>query len=370
MLDKAYQADLYEKEISQKWMDSGVFRPQTGNGRHINVLPPPNANGAMHIGHASGYVIMDIAGRYARMQGKETLLLPGKDHAGILTQTVFEKKLAREEGIMNRNEMSRAVFYQRCYDFCIDSAATMRSQEKAIGLSADWSREKFTLDPVIVPEVLKTFVKMYDEGLAYRGKRIINWCPFCQTAISDIEVEHQEENSKLWELKYPLVDQSGYISVETTRPETMLGDTAVAVHPEDPRFQALIGKKVLLPIMNREIPIIADHEVEREFGSGAVKITPAHDPVDYKMGIKHNLAMIQVIGPDGKMTAEAGRFAGMDSNTARQEVLTELEKLGVLGHIKDHLKPMSRHDRCHNTVEYLLSDQWWINVDHPSFSLK
>jgi valyl-tRNA synthetase len=371
MLAKAYDAQQHENNTYKLWESSGVFQPVNNKkGTHINILPPPNANGSLHLGHASGYTIMDIAGRFARMNGKETLLLPGKDHAGILTQTVFEKKLLAEEGI-DRYDLGRETFHKRCYDFCIDSAEIMRAQEKRIGLSADWSREKFTLDPEISEEVLDTFVKMYDEGIIYKGSRIINWCPHCQTALSDMEVENEETQGKIWDLHYPLTDGSGEIVVATTRPETMLGDTAVAVHPDDERYQNLIGATVTLPIVGREIIIVADDEIDMNFGSGAVKITPAHDPLDYQIGKRNNLEEIQVIGLDGKMTEEAGSdFAGLTTIEARDKVVAEFESLGLLGKVKDHTKPLSTHDRCGHVIEPLISEQWWMNTDHESFSLK
>lgn len=371
MLDKAYDAGKFERDIYKKWEDAGVFKPKnTGKGTHINILPPPNANGSLHLGHASGYTIMDIAGRFARMQGKETLLLPGKDHAGILTQTVFEKKLLAETG-ENRYDLGREEFYKQCYQFCVDSAEIMRSQEKRIGLSADWDREKFTLDPEISKEVLATFVQMYKDGIAYKGNRIINWCPFCQTALSDMEVEHKDSEGEIWELKYPLADGNGEIIVATTRPETMLGDSGVAVHPDDKRYQHLIGKMLKLPLAGREIPVVADDAIDMNFGSGAVKVTPAHDPLDYEIGKRHNLEEIQVIGMDGKMTELAGKdFEGLPVKAARAKVVEKFKEMGLLGEVKKHTKPLSLHDRCGYTIEPLISEQWWLNTDHPKFSLK
>ncbi len=371
MLPKTYEPQNYEKEIYKKWGDNKVFSPDTTKIKtHINVLPPPNANGALHLGHASGYAIMDIAGRYARMQGKNTLLLPGKDHAGILTQTVFERKLLKEQGI-DRHDLGREEFYKQCYDFCIESSEMMRSQEKRIGLSADWDREKFTLDPEISKAVLETFVQMYKEGLAYRGERIINWCPNCQTAISDMEVEHKESEGFLWQLKYPIKDSNDFITVETTRPETMLGDTAVAVHPKDKRYKDLIGRTVILPIVNREIKIISDNDVDMGFGSGAVKVTPSHDPLDYKIGQRNKLEEITVIGFNGKMTEISGKeFNGLTIIEAREKVIEKFRELNLLGEIKKHTKPLSLHDRCGHIIEPLISKQWWINTDHKDRSLK
>ena len=372
MLEKAYNAQIFEKDIYTLWEKEGVFQPKANNKKetHINILPPPNANGSLHLGHASGYTIMDIAGRFARMQGKETLLLPGKDHAGILTQTVFEKKLLKEQGI-DKHALGRKQFHKECYDFCTESAEVMRAQEKRIGLSADWEREKFTLDPKISKEVLKTFVKMYDEGIIYKGSRIINWCPKCQTALSDMEVEHKNSEGFIWDLHYPLSDGSAEIIVATTRPETMLGDSAVAVHPDDTRYAKFIGKTITLPITNRKIPIVSDSEISMEFGSGAVKITPAHDPLDYAIGKRNNLEEIQVIGFDGKMNKAAGKdFEGMTTQEARKKIIDIFQELKLLGKKKKHVKPLSLHDRCGYTIEPLISMQWWMNTNHEKFSLQ
>lgn len=369
MLEKNYSPEKYEIDIYSLWEQKDVFTPKKSDQTHINILPPPNANGSLHLGHASGYAIMDIAGRFARMQGKETLLLPGKDHAGILTQVVFERELLKKG--VSKEELGREEFYKQCYQFCTDSAELMRSQEKRMGLSADWSKEKFTLDPDISQLALETFVKMQKKGLAYKGSRIINWCPNCQTALSNMEVDKKDVEGSLWAISYPLEDASGTITVETTRPETMLGDSAVAVHPDDKRYQKFIGKNLILPIVNRKIPVVADTEVDMEFGSGAVKVTPAHDVLDYKIGKRNQLEEIQVIGKDGKMTAEAGSdFQGLSCKEAQIKVLEKLKELGFLSGTKKHQKPLSVHERCEQTVEPLISEQWWINVDHPSFSLK
>lgn len=386
MLEKAYYPKQYENEISKLWEEKCVFKPKKWlsnslwkdldkKNTHINILPPPNANGELHLGHASWYTIMDIAWRFARMQGKETLLLPGKDHAWILTQTVFEKILLKQW--IKRQDLWREEFYKRCYNFCIESAEIMRSQEKRIWISADWDREKFTLDPVISEKTLETFVKMYNDWLAYRSNRIINWCPHCLTALSDMEVEHKDYEWFIWELKYPILEDMNWkaslqsITVATTRPETMLGDTAVAVNPKDSRYKDLIWKKILLPIVNREIPIIADSEVDMEFGTWAVKVTPAHDPLDYQIWKRNKLQEIQVIWFDGKMTHESWKeFEWLTTEQARKLVIEKFKDLWLLVSEKKYTKPLSCHDRCWKVIEPLISDQWWINVDHPKFSLK
>jgi valyl-tRNA synthetase len=369
-METAYSPSLFEKDIYKKWEENGVFKAKKNpEGKtHINILPPPNANGTLHIGHASGYTIMDIAGRFERMRGKETLLLPGKDHAGILTQVVYEREVLAPQK-KTRKDMKREDFYNDCYDFCIEKSALMREQEKRIGLSADWSEEKFTLDPKITDLVQNTFIKMYEDGLAYRGERIINWCPHCETALSDLEVENKDTDGFLYEIAYPL-KEGGEIRVETTRPITMLGDTAVAVHPEDERYTHLIGKTVILPLTKREVPIIADKEIDKEFGSGAVKITPAHDALDFRIGKRHNLDIISVITEKNTIAEGYESLSGKDIFTAHDEILVLLEKEGALKGKKPHTVPFPVHERCKKNVEKIVSPQWWIDVDHPNFSLK
>lgn len=370
-MEKTYDAKIFESSIVKSWEKSWVFKPKTWDSwTHINILPPPNANWELHLGHASWLVIMDIAGRFARMNWKETLLLPGKDHAWILTQVVFERKL-KEEKQLTKNDLGREDFYKQCYDFCIDKSSVMRSQEKGFWVSCDWDREKFTLDPQISEDVLRTFIKMYEDWIAYKGNRIINYCVHCQTAISDMEVKHEDVESDIWNIKYPLEDWTWDIIVATTRPETMLGDSWVAVNPSDPRYSHLIWKYVILPIIWRKVPIVWDAEVDMEFWSWAVKVTPAHDNVDYKIGKRHWLAEIQVIGTDWLMTENAGSdFRWLTVKEARKLVLEILASLWKLWEIHKHIKPLSTHDRCWEVIELLISEQWWVNVDHEKFSLK
>lgn len=370
-LPKIYSPQETEDKIYQKWEESGFFNPDnlSGEETYCNVLPPPNSNGELHIGHASGYTVMDIFGRYARMNGKKTLLLPGKDHAGIQTQVVFEKKLQQEKGI-SRHEIGRDEFYKQTYDFCIDRANYMRSQEKKIGISADWSREKFTLDPDVLKTALETFVKMHNDGLIYKGKRIINWCPRCATALSDVEVLHKDTPGKLYFIKYPLENSDDFITVATTRPETMLGDTAVAVNPKDERYLKLIGKNIVLPLQNTIIPIIADRRIDLSFGTGAVKITPSHDPLDWEIGKDHKLEAIQVIDEKAQITELGGKYVGMTTREAREEILEDLEKLEFLEKIEELDHSVSICERCKTIIEPLTSSQWFISVDAEKFSLK
>jgi valyl-tRNA synthetase len=370
-IPKTYNAQDWEEKLYALWEKSGFFNPDnfSSQERYANILPPPNANGELHLGHTCGYTIMDIFGRFERMRGKKTLLLPGKDHAGIQTQVVFEKKL-RVEKNLTRHDLGRDKFYEEAYAFCTDRANYMRSQEKRMGISADWSREKFTLDPEVSRRALQTFVQMYQDGMIYRGERITNWCPRCATALSDVEVIHQEISGKLYYIEYPVKDSVEKITIATTRPETMLGDTAVAVHPNDERYQALVGKILILPLMNREIPVIADERVDQSFGTGAVKITPAHDPLDWEIGQTHSLPVIQVIGVDAKITAEGGKFQNLSVQEAREAVLLELEKNGYLKKEEIHTINLSVCERCKTAIEPLISEQWFVNVDAPKYSLK
>ncbi|NTU66772.1 MAG: valine--tRNA ligase [Candidatus Moranbacteria bacterium] len=370
-IPKNYNPSESEDDIYKLWEESGFFNPDNidSSERYCNVLPPPNANGELHVGHASGYTVMDIFGRYERMNGKKTLLLPGKDHAGIQTQVVYEKKIKKERGIA-RDEIGREKFYDEVYEFCMDRSGYMRSQEKRIGISADWSREKFSLDPDGLKIALETFVKMYEDGLVYKGNRIINWCPSCGTALADVEVLHKEEDGKLCYIKYPIKDSDEFISVATTRPETMLGDTAIAVNPKDEKYKDLIGKTAMLPLMNREIPIISDYRIEMGFGTGAVKITPAHDPLDWQIGKDHKLEELQVIDEMSEITDLGGKYAGQKVMEARRNVFADLSDLGLLEKEEDLKINKSICERCKTVIEPLISKQWFVNVDAKKYSLK
>ena len=370
-IPKTYNPKDWEGRIYSDWETSGLFNPDTSDSslRYSNILPPPNANGELHLGHASGYTVMDLYGRFERMKGKRVLLLPGKDHAGIQTQVVFEKKLQAEQNI-TRHDLGREKFYQATYDFCLDRANYMRLQEKRIGLSADWSREKFTLDPEVSRRATETFVQMYRDGMIYRGERIINWCPRCATALSDVEVIHKETEGKLYYIEYPIKDSDEKIMVATTRPETMRGDTAVAVHPSDERYRSLVGKIAVLPLLDREIPVIADHRIDLAFGTGAVKITPAHDPLDWEIGKTHSLPTLQTIDTDAKITAIGGIFSGLAVSEARIKVLEALATAGHLVKEESHTINLSICERCKAPIEPLISKQWFVDVDAPHYSLK
>lgn len=353
-----------EEKIYALWEQSGFFNPDNvkSNEKYCNVLPPPNANGELHLGHASGYTVMDIFGRYERMKGKKVLLLPGKDHAGILTQVVYEQKLKKEKGI-TRQKLGRKQFFKEVYEFCSKMAAYMREQEKRIGISADWSREKFTLDPKISDIALATFVKMYKDGLIYKGKRIISWCPRCGSALSDLEVDYQEREGKLYYIKYQIENSKDYVVVATTRPETMLGDTAVAVNPKDKKHANIVGKNAILPLLDRPIPVIADKRVDMDFGTGAVKITPAHDPLDWEIGKDHKLPEIQVIDEKSEITPLGEKYEGMGVREAREKIIEDLKKAGLLLKIEIIKHSVSECERCKSTIEPLISDQWFINVE-------
>ncbi len=368
---KTYEPKDFESEVYRSWEESGFFNPDnlTGSTTYCNILPPPNANGELHLGHASGYTIMDLFGRFQRMRGKKTLLLPGKDHAGIQSQVVFEKKILAERSI-SRHDLGREQFFSECYDFCVDRSQYMRSQEKKLGLSADWSREKFTLDPEISKRAIRTFVRMYEEGLIYRGDRITNWCPRCATALSDIEVIHKETDGIIFFVSYAIKNSNETITVASTRPETMRGDTASAVHPDDERYESSVGKSAILPIIGREIPIIADERIDQDFGTGAVKITPAHDPLDWEIGKTHSLEVIQVIGADARITKEGGQFQGLPLSEARKVILETLRQSGNLAKEKAHTVNLSSCERCKTAIEPIVSRQWFVNVDSPKHSLK
>jgi valyl-tRNA synthetase len=370
-LPKAYEASQ-EKETYKKWESTGLFNPDNlekylkENGYEVKkpftiTLPPPNANGNLHLGHMCGYSFHDAIGRYMRMTGHPTLLLPGKDHAGIQTETAFSKKL-QSEG-KSKWELGREEFYKQCYEFTMENAKNARAQEKNIGLSADYSRELFTLDPKLTEIIYETFYKMYEDGLVYRDKRIINQCPECRTALADIDTEHEKRRGIFAYIKYPLVDSDEYITVATTRPETMLGDTAVAVNPEDDRYKAYIGKKVLLPIAEREIPIIADEDVDMEKGTGAVKVTPAHSPIDFDLGQKHDLEIVNVIDEEAKMTGDIPeRFKGMGTVECSKALCAELDEQGLLEKIENIHHEVAVCERCRTPIEPIISNQWYIDV--------
>lgn len=357
-----YDPKAAEQKWYSTWTERGYFKAgQRKDAEPFTiVIPPPNVTGMLHIGHALDFTLQDILIRTKRMQGYDALWLPGSDHAGIATQTKVEQKL-REEGL-TRYDLGREKFLDKVWDWKDQYATTIRQQWGKMGLSLDYSRERFTLDEGLSQAVRKVFVQLYEKGLIYRGKRIINWDPVNRTALSDIEVEYKEVQGHLYHLKYPLKDGSGYVTVATTRPETMLGDTAVAVHPKDERYADMIGKTLILPIIGREIPVIADDYVDKEFGSGAVKITPAHDPNDFEVGLRHNLPQIIVMDETGTMNAEAGKYQGMDRSDCRKQIVADLQELGVLINIEDHTHQVGHSERTGAVVEPYLSTQWFVEM--------
>nr|WP_280114401.1 valine--tRNA ligase [Paenibacillus camerounensis] len=357
-----YDPKAAEHKWYTYWMENEFFKAgQRPDAEPYSiVIPPPNVTGMLHIGHALDFTLQDILIRTKRMQGFDTLWLPGTDHAGIATQTKVEQKL-RQQGI-SRHDLGREKFLEQVWAWKDQYAETIHEQWAKMGLSLDYSRERFTLDEGLTKGVRQVFVELYRKGLIYRGKRIINWDPAARTALSDIEVEYKEVNGHLYHLRYPLKDGSGHITVATTRPETMLGDTAVAVHPKDERYKDLIGKTLILPVIGREIPIIADDYVEKEFGSGAVKITPAHDPNDFEVGQRHNLPQINVMDEGGVMNEEAGPYNGQDRSECRKNIVADLKEQGVLISIEDHVHQVGHSERSGAVVEPYLSTQWFVKM--------
>ncbi|QQG43738.1 MAG: valine--tRNA ligase [Candidatus Daviesbacteria bacterium] len=360
-MDKTYNQKIVEEKWYKFWEEKGFFKPEINpDGQpYTIILPPPNANAPLHFGHAM-YVVEDILIRYHRMLGEATLWLPGSDHAGFETQVVFEKKL--EKMGKSRFDYDRDTLYQMIWDFVQDNKGAMEGQLRRLGFSLDWSRMKFTLDPEIVKIVYKTFKKLFDDGLLYRAERLVNYCTTNGTSFSDLEVIYEERNDKFYYLKYPLADSKDYIIIATTRPETMLGDTAVAVNPEDKRYKHLISKKVRLPLTDREIPIIADDAIDTELGTGAEKVTPAHDPADFELGQKHHLDQISVINFDGTMAQNTGKYAGTTLKEARQAILEDLEAQGLVEKIADYSHRVAVCYKCGTPIQPLLKEQWFINI--------
>ena len=357
------------KEIEQQWYtyweEKGYFHEEVDmNKKPFSiVLPPPNVTGQLHMGHALDNTLQDILIRTKRMQGYNVLWMPGTDHAGIATQVKVEENIMKTEG-KSRHDLGREEFLKRVWEWKQEYGSTIVKQIRSLGASCDWTRERFTLDEGYHEAVLKVFVELYEKGLIYRGERITNWCPNCLTALSDIEVEHEDENGHLWHIKYPVIgEEDVFLTVATTRPETMFGDVAVAVNPNDERYAHLVGKELLLPFVNRHIPIIADEYVDQSFGTGCVKITPAHDPNDFEMGQRHNLESIVVMNPDGTMNAGAGHFVNMPRELARKQVVAELEAQGLLEKVDDHGHSVGHCSRCNTTVEPMVSKQWFVSME-------
>lgn len=362
-LSKVYEPSEYEASIYELWEKAGAFKPQNRGSKqsYSIVVPPPNANGNLHLGHGLTLAIEDILTRYHRLKGEAALLLPGADHAGFETQVVYEKQLAKES--KSRFDFTREQLYDQIYDFVAGNKDNYEAQFRKLGASVDWSRYVFTLDQKIVDRAYKTFKKMWDDGLIYRGERLVNFCTFHGTAFADIEVAYQEDAGHLWHIRYPLTDGSGEVTVATTRPETMLGDTAVAVHPEDKRYQQYIGKTARLPLTNREVPIIADDMVDPEFGTGAVKITPAHDINDYEVGKRHNLPFITVINHEGKLTHDVPEaYRSLEVVEARKEVVNDLKAGGFLTKTEAITHNVGHCYKCGTVIEPLLRDQWFIDM--------
>ena len=361
-LEGKYEPHEFEDNIYKNWEEKGYFKPSGDKTKesYCIMMPPPNVTGKLHMGHALDGTLQDILIRYKRMQGFNTLWLPGTDHSAISTEVKIIEKL-KEEGI-DKHDLGREKFIERAWDWTKEYGGTIVKQQKKLGCSADWSRARFTMDEGLSKAVLVVFKKLYDKGYIYKGKRMINWCPCCNTSISDAEVEYEEEPTHLWHIKYKVVGEDRYLTVATTRPETMLGDTAVAVHPDDERYKDLIGKKCILPIMNKEIPIIADEFVEMDFGTGCVKITPAHDPNDYQAALSHNLEIIQVFDENFKMGDLCEEYKGMDLLEAREAIVNKLKELGNLVKIEDYVHNVGKHDRCKSTIEPKISDQWFVSM--------
>src|SRR5262245_26692896 len=362
-IPKTYNSQEVESRWYQWWESKGYFRAdaKSDRPRFVMVMPPPNVTGSLHMGHMLNNTVQDVIARRKRMQGFNTLWLPGMDHAGIATQNVVEREL-RNEGL-SRHDLGREKFVRRVWKWKEQYGGIILKQIRRIGSSCDWSRERFTLDAGLSRAVREVFVRLYDEGLIYRGKRLINWCPRCHTALSDLEVIYEPADSKLYYIRYPLKDSAGqFVEVATTRPETMLGDTAVAVNPKDKRYTKYKGKLVILPLMNREIPFIEDDVVDPSFGTGVVKVTPAHDPADFDMGQRHNLDQISVIGEDAKITAAGGPYAGLDRAEARKRVVEDLEAQGLLVRTEALVNNIGRCQRCGTVVEPILSTQWFVTI--------
>jgi valyl-tRNA synthetase len=364
-MPKAYDPKAVEGPIFSAWLEGGYFGAEIVEGvePYSVVIPPPNVTGSLHMGHALNNTIQDVVIRRSRMQGRPTLWVVGTDHAGIATQNKVEQKLAKEG--KSRHDVGREAFIEECWTWRRLYGGTIIEQLKAMGCSCDYDNERFTMDPGYAVAVRKVFVDWFDAGLIYKGKRIINWCPRCSTALSDIEVEHEDVDSHLWHLRYPLKEAVGgvdHVVVATTRPETMLGDTCIAVHPDDERYKALIGATVVLPLIGREIPIVADEYVDPEFGSGAVKVTPAHDPNDFEIGQRHDCAKINVMNADATISPEGGVYAGLDRYEARKRVLADLDAAGLLVQTDEHVHSVGHCYRCHTVIEPWLSDQWFVDM--------
>ncbi len=363
-LDKTYNPSEIEGRIYDKWMEKKYFHAEVNRDKKpfTIVMPPPNITGQLHMGHALDNTMQDILIRYKRMQGYEALWQPGTDHAAIATEVKVIQNL-KTKGI-EKKDLTRDQFLKYAWEWKDEYGGRIVRQLKKLGSSADWDRERFTMDEGCSEAVQEVFIRLYEKGYIYKGSRIINWCPVCKTSISDAEVEHVEQEGHFWHIKYPIVGEEGrFVEIATTRPETMLGDTAVAVNPDDERYKDIVGKMLLLPIVNKEIPVIADPYVDKEFGTGCVKITPAHDPNDFEVGKRHNLPEINVMNDDGTINANGGKYEGMDRYEARKAIVAELESMGLLVKVVPYVHAVGTHDRCKTTVEPLVKQQWFVKMD-------
>ncbi|MBN7576426.1 MULTISPECIES: valine--tRNA ligase [Clostridium] len=362
-ISTTYDPKEFEDRIYKNWEEKGYFTPVIDKNKkpYTIIMPPPNITGQLHLGHAFDDTLQDMLIRFKRMQGYCTLWLPGEDHASIATEVKVANQLA-EQGY-DKKEMGREAFLEKVWEWSDKYRATIRNQVKKLGVSADFTREAFTMDENLSAAVKHVFVKLYNEGLIYQGNRITNWCTHCQTALSDAEIEYEEQAGHFWHINYPLADGSGVLEIATTRPETLLGDSGVAVNPNDERYKNLIGKTVILPLVNREIPIVGDDYVDLEFGTGAVKMTPAHDPNDFEVGKRHNLEIIRVMDDKGIINEKGGKYKGLDRYEARKAIVKDLEEAGLLVKVKDHAHNVGTHDRCGTTVEPIISKQWYVKME-------
>ena len=363
-LEKNYNPSEIEDRLYHKWLEKKYFHAEVNRDKKpfTIVMPPPNITGKLHMGHALDNTMQDIIIRFKRMQGYEALWIPGTDHASISTEVKVTNAL-KEEGI-DKHELGREGFLKRTWEWKKEYGGTITSQLKKIGSSCDWDRERFTMDEGCSKAVQEVFIKLYEKGLIYKGSRIVNWCPVCNTSISDAEVEHEEQAGHFWHINYPVVGEPGrFVEIATTRPETLLGDSALAVNPDDERYTDLVGKEVELPLTDRTIPIIADPYVDKEFGTGVVKITPAHDPNDFEVGKRHNLPEINILNDDATINNLGGKYAGMDRYEARKAMVADLDALGLLVRVEDHTHNVGTHDRCKTTVEPMIKQQWFVKMD-------
>ena len=360
-LNDKYNPKEFEEKLYNEWEQKGYFKPSMDKTKesYCIVMPPPNVTGKLHMGHALDDTLQDVLIRYKRMCGYNTLWIPGTDHSAIATEVKVAEKMKKEEGL-TKADITREQFLERAWAWTREYGGTIQKQQRRLGCSCDWERSRFTMDEGLSDAVLEQFVNLYNKGLIYKGTRMINWCPSCHTSISDAEVEFEEEASHLWHIRYQIKGTDRYVIVATTRPETMLGDTAVAVHPDDERYKDIVGKTCILPIMNKEIPIIADDFVEKDFGTGCVKITPAHDMNDYQAGLRNNLEIVEVFDDSSIMGDLVPEYKGLTTLEARKLIVKKLEEIGALVKTEDYTHNVGKCYRCHNTIEPRISEQWFV----------